>query len=205
MWFWEKPQVFVCHIPGNPKREQWLRQCTDAWYEMGMEPHVLTPGGIDPLAFQRERRLIAERMGGKFYILADDDCLPLCAPEQEFVQDGFSILKNHPEYAMLAPLPTNENIVEWTPSQQLDKYAVQSDDEVMEHVSIGGIRFCRKGCLKGWPQITKDYPGYDGKQGEALRKAGWRVGYMRNLNFEHLGAGQSTVWRYNESGELVTT
>ena len=187
-----KPQVFVCHVPLNGQRQKWLREVLDAWFALGAAPQVLTPSS-DPISFQRDRRIEAEQLGKDFYIVADDDCLPDTSKE-DFISEGLRMLKKHPEFAMLAPLPSNENIVEWTPDERLDRYKTVSDEEVMEHVSIGGIRFCRKGCLKTYPPINRELPGYDWIHGDALRKAGKRVGYIRSLRFNHLGAGSSTVW-----------
>ncbi len=184
--------MFVCHVPGNGQRESWLRMVLDAWFELGAGPEVLIPSGT-PRIFQRERRIQADQKGGDFYILADDDCLPDIS-QKDFIPIGIGVLRSHPQFAMLAPLPSNENIIEWTPDPQLDKYTAASDAEVMEHVSIGGIRFCRKGALKTYPPMDKHFAGYDGIHGYALREAGMRVGFIRELRFDHLGAGKSTVW-----------
>lgn len=222
-----KPKVFVCHVPGNQKRALWLKRCVRAWEETGAEVEVLTPLG-SPHDFQRERRRMAEERVGRlrrFYILADDDCLPLGGPE--WIARGLAVLRSHGLYAQLAPLPSNENIVEWTPAPVIcprclqrreehfskrpdgswtclrdgcgsifrsDGYYTRGDKEVMEHVSIGGIRFVRRGCMKEWPPMVEWNHGYDGVQAEALRERGWRVGFVRDIKFEHLGVGESTVW-----------
>lgn len=189
---WSKPTVFVCHVPVNGQRQKWLREVLDAWFALGAAPQVLSPSS-DPISFQRERRIEAEQKGGDFYILADDDCLP-DVKNEDFIAQGMRVLKKHPEFAMLAPLPSNENIVEWTPDERLDHYKTANDEEVMEHTSVGGIRFCRKGALKIYPAMHRELPGYDWLHGDALRKAGKRVGYIRSLGFVHLGFGHSTVW-----------
>lgn len=175
-------------MPGNGQRTAWLRTVLDAWFTLGVGPEVLIPSST-PRLFQRERRIQAEQKGGDFYILADDDCLPDVSQE-DFIPIGIDILRCHPEFAMLAPLPSNESIIEWTP----ENYKVGNDEEVMEHVSIGGIRFCRKGALKTYPPMDEHHAGYDGIHGDALRKAKMRVGFFHGLHFNHLGANSSTVW-----------
>lgn len=192
-------QVFLCHVPGNAQREEWLGQCLARWNQLGVSPHLLHPSG-NPQQFQRDRRIAAEKLTPwwkRFYILADDDCLPL---DDDCVERGIRILRKHRQYASLAMFPKNEGIQPWTPNP-IDNaanglpadYAVQNDENIMEHVSIGGIRFCRRGCLKDWPAMP-EWGGYDRIQADALRAAGYRVGYIKTLHFEHLGQGATTVW-----------
>ncbi len=170
----------------------WLQTVLVAWRRLGANPQLLCTSSKEPKPFQRERRIQADQKGGDFYILADDDCLPDIS-QKDFIPVGIDVLRAHPQFAMLAPLPSNENIIEWTPDER-DGHKTANDEEVMEHVSVGGIRFCRKGALKVYPPMDKDYAGYDGIQGNAVRKAGMRVGFIRELHFDHLGAGKSTVW-----------
>lgn len=198
MWsFKSKPHVFLCTVPGNTEREDWLVKVTAAWYELGCPVTVLTPGSEGKQQFQRQRRITADEKGGNIYVLADDDCLPLTGDSgEDFVAGMVDTLKRHPQFAILAPMPSNEGINAWTPDVREDKYEVETDSEVMEHVSVGGIRFCRKGVMGVWPQIP-EVGGYDGIQGDYLREHGqWRVGYAKNYHFKHLGKDKSTVWIY---------
>lgn len=183
------PKVFIGHVPGNAARGAWLKQVVKVWGGYGCTVSILIPSTESPFEFQRVRRMKAEAEGGSIYVLADDDCLPM---GQDFVAEMVAALKRHPGYAMLAPLPDNENINEWTPPK--DEWKTANDDEVMEHVSIGGIRFCRKDAMRVWPRIEGAFPAYDGVHGHTLRQRGLRVGYVRNTHFLHLGKDQSTVW-----------
>jgi hypothetical protein len=189
--FWiTRPKVFICHVPGSSERVKWLLDVVERWKQLGAKPELLMPFNESNLEFQRSRRIRADQLGGKYYILADDDCLP---EGRRFIRTGFEILKRHKQFSALSPLPSNERIVEWTPSRE-EQYTVISDTEVFEHVSIGGIRFCRRGSIALWPPVVSELPGYDWLHGLAARRNGYRVGYMRHLRFEHLGAGKSSVW-----------
>lgn len=194
MLFDWRPKVFLCHVPllSDSERHGWFQKVLEVWASLGANVRILTPPpGVSPETFQVLRRQIADREGGKFYILADDDCLPL---GDDFLAEGLSTLKAHPNFVQLTPLPSNENIVEWTPSPTIDNYTAYKDAEVFEHVSVGGIRFSRKMPFSLWPALVGTAPAYDGPHGEAIRQEGFRVGYMRNVRFLHLGAGKSTVW-----------
>lgn len=173
----------MCHVPSVERRE-WFKQCVGVW---GAGCRVLSPPpGVGVREFQRYRRIVADAQGGEFYVLADDDCLPV----GEVVERGFEILQRHPEYAILSLWPENESIVEWTP----EGYVTANDAEVMEHVSVGGVRFCRKMPFTCWPGMPEgEYRGYDAVQCEAIRKAGKRVGYFRDLKMVHLGKGSTTL------------
>lgn len=82
----------------------------------------------------------------------------------------------------------NETINPWTP----EGYETFVDDEIAEHVSVGGIRVCRKTGLE-FPPITT--PHYDATHCQALRDMGYRVGHMRNVTAIHLGKGATTIGR----------
>lgn len=179
-----RARVFVCHVPLLGERAESFLRVVGYW---GPGVRVLSPPpGIKPREFQRYRRIVADVQGGEYYILTDDDCLPV----GDVVERGLGILGRHPEYAILSLLPENETIVEWTP----EDYQTASDAEVVEHVSVGGVRFCRKMPFTAWPAMPSgEYCGYDAVQCEAIRKAGKRVGYFRDLRMVHLGAGKSTL------------
>lgn len=178
--------LFLCHWP-NPERVKWLADCVEFWNQVpGIGKIViLTPtDGVTGAKFQQFRRMEADRMGGKFYILADDDCLPL---QPEVITVGLAVLKAHKQFSILSLWPQNANIVEWTP----EGYQTKNDADVLEHVSVGGIRFCRKMPFSIWPPVTR--AGYDAEHCQAIREAGYRVGYFRNLKMNHLGEGHSTL------------
>lgn len=67
--------------------------------------------------------------------------------------------------------------------------------EVMEHISVGGIRFCRKGLIEKWPPRDAECMGYDLIHSDALRDVGYRVGYLQHVRMEHLGEGKTELWR----------
>ncbi len=179
--------VFVCHVPGSEQRAEWLQNVNSAWIMVSGVSAVKTFYSSEPATFQIDRRKWAEQSHeGQFYILADDDCLPLIAS----VDEALRILEAHPEFSILSLLPDNANIVDWTP----EGYQTANDAEVMEHVSVGGVRFCRKMPFSAWPAMPDNgYRGYDAIHCQAIRDAGFRVGYFRNLKMHHLGEGHTTL------------
>lgn len=213
-------KVFVCHVPSAERRE-WFKECVAAWVA---GCRVLSPPpGVRPREFQRFRRIVADAQGGEFYVVADDDCLPV----GEVLERGFEILRGHPEFTILSLWPENESIVEWTPDgcpkcgnrekftckgyitipdmvqcgvcyaeyrAKDGSYQTANNAEVMEHVSVGGVRFCRRMPFEVWPEMPAgEYRGYDAAQCEAIRRCGKRVGYFRDLKMVHLGKGATTL------------
>jgi hypothetical protein len=187
-------ELFFCHVPGNAMREKWSARCIDRWDKEGVsEGHFLTPEYLQcsNYEFQKRRREYAEHMAkGEFYILADDDCLPPDNPKGvlSVTLQARAIMHSHPEYGMLSFMPANATIVEWTP----EDYKTANDSQVMEHHSVGGLRIVRKGAIKNWPEQT--LPSYDTEHCQAMRDAGYRVGYFRKLKMMHLGEGKSSIW-----------
>jgi hypothetical protein len=149
---------------------------------------IITPlVGVDR-AFQRQRRIIADiASAGNPYIVADDDCLP----DPFFTEYLPQLLDRYPQFAILSWWPKNATINKWTP----EYYTPYADDQVEEHVSVGGIRLMRPGVMKQWPRMTSD--GYDATQCDYLRNSSFRVGYARELYMTHLGEGheKSTIGR----------
>lgn len=161
--------------------------CQKRWRRENVKIVHLTPDSLDcsPREFQRARRIVAEDLASGPYVLADSDCLLLKSP----VEPLLDLMARYPEFSIVSLMPSNATINPWTP----ENYIPVLTEELMEHVSVGGIRFCRKGALKDWPQAYGK--GYDAIHCEVLRKAGFRVGYARNVTMNHLGEGFSTVWR----------
>lgn len=204
--------VFFCGLHDRPYLRRYMGYlCRERWEaEEGVRLRPRVGYGQE---FQHERRKIAEiDSRSDIYVVADDDCFPQAEP---FLAEGVRILEEHPEFAILSMMPSNAKINPWRPPGReyeipsrsivesisdgpftvdgvYELRAVYEDDDVMEHVSVGGIRFCRRGCLEEWPPFTG--PGYDREQADALRAAGYRVGYFKHLKMNHLGEGYSTVW-----------
>lgn len=178
--------VFFCSIGG---REEMSAHCREQW-ELSRHPWAmvdLTPERIDttPEHFQKLRRVWAEEKArGEYYIVTDDDCL---VPGGDWIMEALSIMERHPDFAILSLWPENANIHRWTP----EEYDPIEDPEVLEHFSVGGVRLCRKGILTSWPVL--EGKAYDNVQCEAIRKAGYRVGYFKSLKMLHLGEGRTTL------------
>lgn len=195
-----RTDVFVCTqewkaitVKGwRPLRHSMLMLAIRRWKaEKYNRVQVLRPKRFtDPVLFQRERRIMAENMvvfDPNFYVLADDDCMPSAGADVRYAK---AILHQHPEFAILSYMPDNEFIVRWTP----EGYQAFVDQDVLEHVSVGGIRVMRAGIVnEDMPPMNG--PGYDAIQADWLRSKGYRVGYFRNITMCHIGKGYSTVWK----------
>lgn len=135
--------------------------------------------------FQRERRILADRMAiSNIYIVTDDDCMPLGT---DFIARGLAVMEAHPEFGILAAM-------NYINAKDTEPYTGKFiDDDVWECHAVGGIRFCRKGIIKDWPASVS--PGsYDCQHHEGLVAAGYKAGYMRRVQMNHLGYGLSTHW-----------
>jgi hypothetical protein len=194
----ERLKVFLCHVPKSRLRRKMKDLCYERW-EMEWRqntgfghPIVLTPESIGSTEkdFQRDRRIwVDSRLAkGEIYVLTDDDCLLAMQPVFQYPERILSLMTQYGEFGILSMMPTNADIYPWRPENR----EVIEDEEVMEHISVGGIRICVAGCLDEWPE--SEYVGYDQTHCAALREAGWRVGYMKNIPMNHLGEGYSTVW-----------
>jgi hypothetical protein len=167
-------------------REAMSDQCRERWMKERVPVKPLWVPASNPVEFQRTRRIHADQYAGSpIYVLADDDCL---LGEESPIAPMLDLMARYPEFAILSLLPSSAPIYPWTP----EGYTPVLNEEIMEHVSVGCIRFCRKGAMKDWPPM--DGPGYDGIHCQALRDAGWRVGYARQHTMVHLGERLSTVW-----------
>ena len=167
--------------------------CRARWRgEPAADLQVILPEALEcPVRdFQKTRRVWAEErtlsLLRPYYVVADDDCLPQAGP---FLEDAIEVMEAHPDFAILSLLPTNAEIHPWRPPWP--KMASE-DSEVMEHHSVGGIRVCRSGVMKEWPELVR--PGYDQEHCEAIRGAEYRVGFFKKIKMNHLGEGYSSVW-----------
>jgi hypothetical protein len=134
--------------------------------------------------FQERRRKVAdEHANSSIYVVADEDCIP----HLDDIFEVIDVMDRYPQFAILSLKPIGVKINFWTP----EDYAPHVDENVMEHVSVGHVRFCRKGALKQWPEYKSG--GYDNDQCSALRRENWRVGFLRNFWADHLGEGKTSI------------
>lgn len=148
--------------------------------------------------FQRERRMRAEEDArSDIYVCADDDCL--ITGEDQIIARAKDIMDRHPQFAILSLWPVNATIYRWTPGiKDLERCvdgSVYEDEEVIEHVSVGGIRFMRKGAMKEWPPIEPGSAHYDRIQCDYLRSIGYRCGYFLDIGMNHIGENYTTLSR----------
>lgn len=117
------------------------------------------------------------------YILTDDDMEPLF-----YFNKAVKIMLDRPWFGTLSAWPENATINRWT----IEGYNVFEDQEIMEHIDVGGLRFVRKGACRLFPQQTRI--GYDREHCFGMRISGFRVGYFKNLHAVHHGEGASDIW-----------
>jgi hypothetical protein len=177
----------LCPEPLTRYRYTLANACHAKWEMDGFTVHVITPKivGCSNFDFQKVRRQYAEAHAKEsIYVVADDDCLPLFHVEQ-----CAEVMRGYPQFAILSLFPQNCNIQPWTPDPEV--YDAYSGEDVMEHVSVGGIRFMRKGYMTEWPSLPES-GAYDFVQCEYLRqRKQMRSGYFRNFQCLHLGEGQN--------------
>ncbi len=178
-------------------RAQQYSICLERWlWEPGASVKQLYQYEHDAAQFQRERRMFAEKMAcGNLYVLADEDCLLETA--HPCLDRAADIMTRHPDFAILSWMPINCDIIPWAPATEENRLLVGGthviDDEVAEHVSVGGIRLCRKGAMTDWPPMDAGSKAYDGIHCARLRELGWRSGYFRTLRQLHIGRHFSMI------------
>lgn len=188
--------VFIATIAREPIRNCILGAVVSRWKcesEINLRIFDSQPGRfphekgffIEWEKMQRSRRIFADQMAeSEIYVLTDDDCMPLGV---DFIARGLAVMQAHPEFGILAAMNVlNKNDAEPYTGKFID-------DDVWECHAVGGIRFCRKGIIKEWPESV-DPGSYDMQHHEALVKAGYKAGYMRRVQFNHLGIGLSSHW-----------
>lgn len=186
-------EIFFCTAPKSDERRSIAGRMFDIW-DTQQFCYELTPKLLrcTDSEFQKQRRMFADKMAdGEIYLLVDDDCEPILNSHEilkHWISCGERIMRENHEFAILSAWPANANIERWAPHD----YSAKDGEEVTEHVSVGGLRFVRKGCMKDWPEQIG--PGYDREHCEALRASGYRVGYFKHLKMIHHGEGKSEVW-----------
>lgn len=174
--------VFFTTAPTTDERKQMSRRCLAWWKsQLHADVHVLTPedAKCSIPEFNRERRIMADRLAKGDHIVTDDDAIPQCD-----VLKAFELFKKYRQFGTISLRPENCTIYPWTEIQAFE------DDEVMEHVSVGVIRFCQK----GMPFPPSDRLGYDRTHADAIRAIGMKVGLFKNFTCIHLGENKSTIW-----------
>lgn len=182
--------LFFCSCPLSSTRKEIADTTMTRWKALPFPStfHLVTPEFIDCKRedFNLMRRVYADLAARTpIYILTDDDILPV---DMNSIPEAVAILEGNPEFCQLSYRPVEATFQRWTPEQYRPIY----DVDVEEHVSVGGLRVCRKGVLQRWPKMTG--PGYDREYADACRAIGWRVGYYQKLFATHLGEHKSDLW-----------
>jgi hypothetical protein len=122
---------------------------------------------------QQSIKLADEMAYGDYYSVSDDDMLIY---GKDFLLRCKAVLERNPEYGIICASPANEHI------------SSESGDgrEVIESHAVGGSGLIRKGIMKDFPAISnQEYSGWIDKQ---YRSKGYKMGYMRDVKYLHLGA-----------------
>lgn len=145
------------------------------------------PADMTYLRFNRFwRREAMRRASDDCYLLIDSDIVAFT--KKDFIR-GLEILRTREDFAMLAAYPFPNTIADWKPT---DCTPIKHD-EIMEHYSCGGFRFCRKIEIE-FPDSSKTR-GYDSIYCKAIRESGMKVGYLKNVNAFHIGQHCSHLWK----------
>jgi hypothetical protein len=129
-----------------------------------------------------EHRIRAEEWSSTdIYCVADDDCMPL---GNHFLERGLIVMEGNPDFGLLAFSERGGEIgpigAPWF-----------ENDEVFETQSAGGIYLIRKGLIR----YPDSHPWFDDVQtGELMKAAGYKVGYMKNVQMNHFGYRLSTCF-----------
>lgn len=167
--------VFYCSAAKDELRKAIAYPCLMMWSTM-CKPQLINPlDGMSGREFQSWRRKHAEELARtEFYIIADDDCMPL---GKNFLQRCEDLMRRYPDYAVLGTE---------------DYCAPYGPEEIYETTTGGGINVIRKGVIEV-PAFTGQI--WDGSaQGQQVRAKGYKVGRMRDVRRNHYGDGLSTVW-----------
>ena len=184
------PDFFFSSAAQSPERHERAQAMLSMWRRAIWPVTVLQAEPGDSYYFQSERRKMAERLASTpIYILADDDMEPSRIEDPaRWLAEGVKILERHPGFGILSPLLEDTTLLPST----VDGRPPYTDDDVFEVHNTGGIRFCRKGIVKEWPEQTRR--GYDQEHCAAIQSQGYRVGYMKNLWAVHPG-GKTETWK----------
>lgn len=188
--------LYFCSCAVTDERLKMAEECFIRWKQEKVDITILQPTDIEPLPFssfpshrarpstlahfQRARRIYPPE---DLYILTDDDCL---LPPDFNLEGALSTFNHYPEFSILSLLPLNANIYPWTP----EDFMPANNSDILEHVDVGNVRFCRKIELD-WPPLKGT--SYDRAHCEAIRARGSKVGYFKNHFFTHLGEGKTTL------------
>lgn len=176
-------EVFYCTAAKDEFRKAIAAPCLMMWSSIcgpyignHRGPYIVSLGDLmSGREFQSWRRHYAElHAKTPFYILADDDCMPL---GNNFLERCEDLMNRYPEYAILGTE---------------DYCAPSGPDEIYETKTAGGINVIRKGIIEVPPFNGQTWDGC--AQGEQIRAKGWKVGRMRDVRRNHFGDGLSTVW-----------
>lgn len=161
--------------PPYPKghiRRDFRRAVLKAWQEVKGAELVVSTTRPDQ-RWRKAEKLAQLYNGGKYYILADDDCTPL--PPWD-LDHAVTVLDRLKDVAIAsAAMPGQDWPEEFHPLH-----------------AVGGIRIVRTGVLS----FPADFKGHDSDAYNLHVKAGYRSGVLNFIRANHLGMGFSTEWRH---------
>lgn len=186
-----KLEVFVRTMPQTTLRALMRDLTLEAWM---CYPGVVLDVIKGPLvsdAFQWESRVVAEsRATGDFYVLADDDHMPL---GEDWVEKVLGMRRAYPDYVMLSAMSTltDERPPGWRDAELIHRPPAQ-----------GTPYIATKGAIP-WTDFVGPANQQDQIVSEWIDAHGIQRGVMRDVRYLHLGYGYSQVqpnlwgWRGN--------
>jgi hypothetical protein len=165
-------EIFLSSSPFMSSTVRWEIQdaVIEAWGLIpGAAPFVRYWGSGDRW---REGEIEAQ---GKFWVLADDDCL--VHPKLD-IQSIVNTMIRRPEYGMIGL----QNVIR--PYQ-----GVADEDGIIEGHALGGVRFIRKGAVTEFPV---GFDGDDSAYYDLMKARGYRQGVAIGPEFSFIHCGE---WR----------
>lgn len=152
---------------------------------------------LDEDNFHIESKRIAEKEArSKVYVLADDDQLII---GKDWVNRGTEIYEYYSEsnkFAFIAGRSINGEVPDNSLCEEGSILLAGIAGQVCTHPSnsVGTPYFTRKGLITDFPPGDEQGGGsYDTIFSKHCIDKGYKVGFMRDLRFNHLGSGYSTV------------
>ena len=188
--------VFIRIAPRHPVRESLARAVAMRWVmELDVRMHAILGGAtrqaveigdiigdMEVLAIENfawtSRRYAEERAAGELYILADDDHLIL---GKDWVKRAVTAAEQNPGYGILAA----RSVI------QTERFG-GNETEVIPHPYVGCPCVIRRGAVD-YGKLQSPANLQDGTLCDAMRAAGYTTGFIRGLDYNHLGHGFSQV------------
>jgi hypothetical protein len=175
----EKIDVFIRSAPPSTFRQKLQALTVEAWGFDPMANIVPIIGSVTEKDFHWKSRMTAERLAqGPWYVLSDDDILPLGA---DWIERAMNIIPHWPDFSILGANQVNHSARVKNPGFDVEPMS-----------SVGSPQLIRKGTID-WSKLHG--PGIDEDKiiGEYCAAHNIKIGCMVEMDVNHAGQGFSTM------------